>query len=341
MADRCVVASAGWESASTRHRIVPLARRGDIPFRAVVASSRPTPEQVGEIVGAGGEDATLILQRVLPSKVQTRQIAAAYSRVMFDFDDAVYAVPPSVASSAVRDGMKAGLRLLLRGSPSASSRRHPLVRLLGQVDMCVAGNRILGDFARRYAADVVEIPTTVEPVEPHGGPPPDPPVLVWMGLPDNLQYLELLREPLTQLGRERRLRLRIVSGVPWPDPPVPAEFVPWSEEAAREALLGSSIGLAPLTDDPWTRGKCALRAIQYGGHGLPTVASPVGITSSVVLHEQTGYLARSPQEWLAALRALLDDPARAALMGTHARRHVGEHFSDAVAVRAWRRVLEG
>lgn len=95
-----------------------------------------------------------------------------------------------------------------------------------------------------------------------------------------------------------------------------------------------------MTDDPWTRGKCALRSIQYGGHGLPTVASPVGITDRVVIHGETGFLAGSTQEWAGAVRALLTNPDLAARMGAAALRHIGEHYSDALALDRWRALIE-
>src|SRR5207247_957298 len=126
----------------------------------------------------------------------------------------------------------------------------------------------------------------------------------------NLQYLDLVRGALERLSREIDFRLRIVSSEAWDDAPVRAELVAWSESAAREALLTSTVGLAPLTDSEFTRGKCALRAIQYGGHALPTVASPVGITDRVVLNGRTGVLARSQREWVDALRLLLTDTPR-------------------------------
>jgi len=104
----------------------------------------------------------------------------------------------------------------------------------------------------------------------------------------------------------------------------------------RRTLLGASVGIAPLADTPWTRGKCALRAIQYGGHALPTVASPVGVTDRVVLHGKTGYLADGEDEWFEALRTLISNRDLGPEMGRLALEHVRAHYSDTVAVSAWR-----
>jgi glycosyltransferase involved in cell wall biosynthesis len=339
MVERIVVSSpGGWQSPSARYRLGALAREGPWPVEVVSGGSFPTRAQIDELLERKGKDALLILQRVMPTREEMNHLKAGYRNVLFDFDDAIYAVPPDTSSPPAKL-LKKGARLLMRGSPSASARKRPLVRTLEQLDVCVAGNSVLSAFAGRHAARVVEIPTTVEPVEaPPLGRPPTP-VVVWMGLPDNLRHLRLVRGVLEQLAAEFEFQLRIVSSEPWNEAPVPAEFVAWSPEAMRETLLGASVGIAPLADTPWTRGKCALRAIQYGGHALPTVASPVGVTDRVVLHGKTGYLARREDEWLEALRTLFSSRDVGPQMGRSALEHVRAHYSDTVAVKAWQDIV--
>jgi glycosyltransferase involved in cell wall biosynthesis len=339
--ERIVAATpGGWTGQSARFRIGPLARWGSWPVEVVSAGSFPTGDQIEAVLEKGGADTLLVLQRVMPSERDLERLRDSYRRLVFDVDDAIYAVPPDVSASRLAKLPKQAARLLVRGSPSASARKRPLAQTLAQVDACVVGNSILGEFARGYAPRVLEIPTTVEPVDRPPNARPEPPVIVWMGLPDNLQYLALVRDPIVRIAEEFEFRLRVVSSAPWPTSPCPVEFVMWSPEAAREALLSSSLGIAPLTDDPWTRGKCALRAIQYGGHALPTVASPVGITDEVVLHGSTGFLARTAQDWVDAVRTILSAPQLLQTMGAAALEHVTRKYSDPVAVRAWRRLVE-
>jgi hypothetical protein len=305
-----------------------------------VAGSLPVADQVAALVERGGNDAALILQRVLPPAKDLAELKQRYRQVIFDIDDAIYTVPPDLAAPWLRKLPKRAARFAVRGSVEASVRRQPLERVLRTVDACVVGNSVLGEFARRFARRVVEIPTTVDPVTMPPTSRPAPPVVVWMGLPDNLQYLKLVRWPLEQLAQQLEFRLRVVSSRSWDGAPLAVEHVPWSPEAARDALLSSSVGIAPLTDDSWTRGKCAFRSIQYGGHALPAIASPVGITDRVVLHGKTGFLARTDQDWLSALGQLLSDSALVDEMGRNALAHVREEYSDAVSVRLWRRLLE-
>lgn len=340
MIQRLVVAApGGWESPSAYYRLGPVARAGFWEVDAVATGSLPGAEQIASLLELGGMDAMLVLQRVMPSRGDTEHLHRSYRHLVFDMDDAIYAVPPDHESSRLTRVPKRAARLLVRGSPNASSRKRPLEQTLAQVDACIVGNSILAEFARRHARRVVEIPTTVDPVQRSPATRPDPPVVVWHGLLDNLPHLEITREALRVLAEELEFRLRIIASATWKDAPMPVEFIPWSRESARVGLLTASVGLAPLIDDRWTRGKCAFRSIQYGGHWLPTVASPVGITDRVVLHGKTGYLARSSREWEDALRALLTDPYLAARMGAAARRHIGEHYSDALAIDRWRALI--
>jgi hypothetical protein len=340
--ERIVVASTGGEkSVSSIARLRPLARAGPWPISFHSAKPFPDRPEIDVVLAHSGPDAALILQRVLPSQADLQRLRRAFGLLVFDIDDAIYAVPPKVGGSRGMEYAKAALRVGLRGSPQASSRRRPLARTLASVDACVVGNSVLAGFARRYIQTVVDIPTTVSPAEAPCDTVQSPPVLVWIGLPDNLQYLRLIAAPLTRLAQEASFVLRIVSSRDWDEAPLPVEFVSYTEGAARRALLESSVGLAPLTDDPWTRGKCAMRAIQYGGSGLPCVASPVGITEQVVIHGETGLLARTEEDWLEALRLLLADRNRAAAMGLAAWERVRSQYSNEVAVERWQRLLRG
>jgi glycosyltransferase involved in cell wall biosynthesis len=339
--ERLVIAAPeGWRSPSARDRLGPVARAGLWHVDAVSTGSFPAAEQVGALLDQGGQDAALVLQRVMPGKADMDRLRGFYRYVVFDIDDAIYVAPPKLDSPWLARAPKRVARLVLRGSTDASSRKRPLERTLARVGTCVVGNSILGDFVRRHTPRVVEIPTTCQPISEAPTSRPNPPVVVWHGLMDNLQHMALARDALAALARDLDFRLRIIASATWKDSPVPVEFVPWSPEALREGLLTASVGLAPLTDDLWTRGKCAFRAIQYAGHALPTVASPVGITDRVVLHGKTGYLASSCEEWEKALRALLTNPSLAEQMGKAGLRHIQAHYSDSVAMERWRGLVE-
>lgn len=337
---RVVVASpGGWSHVSTKYRLGPIEQEIPGILRVVSVDGFPTTAQIDTLESAAGSHEALLLQRVMPDPAGMARLRAAYERVYFDFDDAIYAVPPDLRGSRIASAAKAIARVGVRGYPYAAKRRRPLARTLAQVDVCVVGNSILGEFARRYANTVVEIPTTVDVPEKPATDPPDSPVIAWMGVRPNLQFLELVRRPLRQLARERDITLRIISRARWEDESIPIEFVHFSDEAAEDALLTSTLGISPLPDTPHTRGKCAMRAIQFGAHGLPCVASPVGITDRIVVDGETGLLASSADQWLHALCELLADHGRAAEMGRRAHARIQRLYSNPTAAGMWREAL--
>lgn len=114
---------------------------------------------------------------------------------------------------------------------------------------------------------------------------------------------------------------------------MPVDFVRWSAHGEARELSTSSIGLMPLSDDDWTRGKGGFKLLQYMAAGLPAVASPVGVNREIVEEGETGFLAANSAEWEAALRSLLRDPERARRMGRAARRRVEERYEKSIVSR--------
>ena len=114
-------------------------------------------------------------------------------------------------------------------------------------------------------------------------------------------------------------------------PGIPVEIVPWSLETEAAALDGFHIGLAPLPDDAWTRGKCGLKVIQMLARGRPVVASAVGVQSDQVRPGLTGFVARTDAEFVEGVLALADDPGLRRRMGAAAREDVRARWS----VEAW------
>jgi glycosyltransferase involved in cell wall biosynthesis len=113
-------------------------------------------------------------------------------------------------------------------------------------------------------------------------------------------------------------------------PGVPVESVPWTEAGEADALRRMDAGLMPLRDDPFSRGKCGFKLLQYAATGIPAVASPVGANTAIVEHGRTGFLAATEGEWEEALRRLAGDPALRARTGAAARRLAEERWSAAV-----------
>ena len=106
---------------------------------------------------------------------------------------------------------------------------------------------------------------------------------------------------------------------------------PWSVATEARDLAAADIGISWLADIPFNRGKCGLKVLQYMAAGLPVVANPIGVTSRLVIHGKTGFLASTPEEWAEAIKRLAENPVLRRQMGVAARRIVEERYS----VNAW------
>lgn len=204
-----------------------------------------------------------------------------------------------------------------------------LDKLMAGASLVVAGNRYLAKRATESGARRVElIPTVIDlsRYQVYSRSAAGTPRIVWIGSPSTVRYLNSLRDPLATLAKELPFTLRVIGGSPLEIPGVRLETLPWSAETEASAIGECDIGVMPLEDSPWERGKCAYKLIQYMACGLPTVASPVGANVDVVINGETGYLAEDASEWVCQLRRLLLDPSLRMHMGARGRARVEQHY---------------
>jgi len=206
--------------------------------------------------------------------------------------------------------------------------------LMARAALVIAGNDYLADYARRNAAPrVVVIPTVLDLARypAPGGAGSElvrtgPPRLVWIGSPATVHYLQLLAAPLRVLAQRTSFVLRIVGGGAIQMPGVPMEVLAWSEESEVETIAACDVGVMPLLDSPWERGKCGYKLIQYMACGLPVVASNVGVNPQIVQSDVNGFIASSDDEWVAALQRLLGDHALRVRLGLAGRQRVERDY---------------
>jgi len=215
---------------------------------------------------------------------------------------------------------------------------HKMEALVAQAEAVTAGSRVIADWARAAPARrVVEMPSVVDtalyPVEPL--PTEGPFTIGWIGTLKNEPFLQLIAEPLRQLTARFGARLRVIGGSGRFDlPGVAIDRVAWSEATEVQELARCHVGVMPLTDGDWERGKCGYKLVQYMAAGRAAVASPVGPNATIVVHGKTGFVAATAEEWVTALAELATDRARAQAMGQAARRRIeGSYSLDAMAPR--------
>jgi glycosyltransferase involved in cell wall biosynthesis len=241
------------------------------------------------------------------------RLRAGGARVVYDVDDAVM-----FASSR-------------HESPEAPARMKRFTTMCASSDAVTAGNRYLADMARQHCPNVTVVPTCMDmrryaprgPAANRG-----PVVLGWIGGRKSLPFLKELDPALAMLkGLGVEAKLKVVCNEFPADCPVPVEKKTWVEAEEAADVASFDIGLAPLPDDPWSRGKCATKLLQGMAARVPCVAAPVGAHCDIVKEGENGFLASKPAEWAEKIARLAKDPALRDRLGDAARATVANEYS--------------
>ena len=249
---------------------------------------------------------------------------------VLDYDDAVFHLYDQHRNLAVR--------ALLAG-------KHPaLIHGAAQV---VAGNDYLADFARQAGARQVEVVPTVIDLDRFPAAMPartaqraTPPLVGWIGQRATASFLTPYKALFERLSASGRARFAAI-GIDAQSLGLPMSSIPWFEETEAAAVSSFDIGIMPLEDAPFERGKCGYKLIQYMACGLPVVASPVGANCQIVEHGVNGFLAESPAQWEEALQTLLADSALRARMGQAGRQKVERQYCLQVSGPKMAALLKG
>jgi len=210
--------------------------------------------------------------------------------------------------------------------PSRRKHTKPFERTVKLSRMVIAGNSYLAEHAKRFNANVKVLPTGLDTCayKVRTNLKDDGKVrLVWIGSKSTLCYLEEIRPALEEIGsRFKNAVLRIISDEFLSLKNMSVEERPWSKENEVFDLVTSDIGLAPLPDNRFTKGKCGFKILQYAAAGLPTVASSVGVNSEYVRDGLTGYCATSMSQWVERISELIKDAGLRKQLGDSGRAQV-------------------
>lgn len=208
--------------------------------------------------------------------------------------------------------------------------RRRIDKLMSGAALITAGNAYLAQRAIKAGARSIEaIPTVIDleryPLKTMTATNDNILRIVWIGSPHTLKYLTLIEKPLAELSKRFTFKLRIINSISLDLPGVDIEFVQWSETNEVASLQACDVGIMPLVDSSWERGKCGYKLIQYMACSLPVVASPVGVNTEIV-RDENGYLATTDEEWIEALGKLLNDTQLRQHMGEAGRKRVEAEF---------------
>ncbi len=215
--------------------------------------------------------------------------------------------------------------------------RDKIKILMSRANAVFCGNQYLADYAIKSGCQrVVIIPTVVnlknyKIISRH--PKQESSNLlriVWIGSQVTDKYLDLVRPALLALSAKTTFLVRII-GSNRKIPGVEVENFQWNEMTENARIAECDIGIMPLADEPWERGKCGYKLIQYMASGLPVVASPVGANNSIIKHGYNGFFATNTDQWVEALKILFDDVAIRRQFGSNSREIVEKRFSTEAA----------
>jgi glycosyltransferase involved in cell wall biosynthesis len=233
-------------------------------------------------------------------------------KFIYDFDDAVFHTYDKHANPLVR-------RLLGK----------KISAVIKSATYVFAGNDYLAAYARKVNRNVIVLPTVIDLQRyPASATNSRNSVftLGWIGSPFTVDYLKNIRLALQRFAARRTMKLVLIGSGNVELPGVDVQIREWSEETEVEQIRGFDVGLMPLPNNFWVRGKCGFKIIQYMACGLPVVASPIGANIHLVDHGKTGFLASSQDEWVQYLEQLYNDRNLRQEMGRKGRMKIEEGY---------------
>ena len=245
--------------------------------------------------------------------------------MLLDFDDAIWLNP-----GGGRNGIFARLRYGAKTS-----------KICELATVVTVGNEYLAEWAGQFSKNVHVVRTSIDLVRYPLLPSAAPSEYFRVGWTGSLStmnvHLESARPFLERLAREIPLEIQVVCSEPPARPFAGAKntFIPWRAESEAEDVARCDVGIMPLPDDEFARGKCGCKALQYMAVGRPVVVSPVGMNTELIRDRENGLLASSDDEWVAALRELATDSALRARLGAAGRVTVESGYSAESAASAF------
>jgi glycosyltransferase involved in cell wall biosynthesis len=261
--------------------------------------------------------------------VYERLLSSRGVPIIYDFDDAIW----SPAQAWINGPFS---RLRFTGKTSTICKLATAITV---------GNEYLASYARERNPAVSIIPSTIDlahyPVIAEA-PADGRFVVCWTGSTSTLVHFEHARPALEELAARIPLTVKVICSKPPSRPIAGAEmrFLPWSAESEARDVGDCHVGIMPLPDDEISRGKCAMKALQYMATGRPVVVSPVGVNSDIVRAGQNGFLARSTEDWVEALLKLAQDPSLRAKLGRGARKTVEQGFRAEISSAKFAAVVD-
>jgi len=270
-----------------------------------------------DVVNAGSYDLIFVQREAFMtgSSYFEKKFAKSKAKLVFDFDDAIWN----------HDVSEANKKFGWLKDPSKTER------IIAMSDLVIAGNRYLADYALGFNNNVIIIPTTIDtdeyrPVEKNSS---GKVIIGWSGSITTIRHFELA-VPFLKILKEKygdRIALKVIGDGNYRNEELGIKGLPWKKEDELKELCSIDIGIMPIPDDDWSKGKCGLKGLQYMALEIATVMSPVGVNKSIIADGENGMLASSTDEWVAKISTLVENPALRSQLGKAARKTVIDKYS--------------
>jgi glycosyltransferase involved in cell wall biosynthesis len=245
-----------------------------------------------------------------------KRAAQSGAKVIFDFDDSIWLADTSPGNKKWEWIKKPG----------------KFFEAVAAADVVMAGNAYLAEKARTYNKNTVIIPTTLDTAVHFPRPElrnRETLTIGWSGSISTIKHFEMLLPALQKIKETygSRVQFKLIGAAAYTTPLLEIEAVAWTEATEVEQLNTFDIGIMPLPDDEWAKGKCGLKGLSYMACGVPAIMSPVGVNKDIVRHRHNGFLADTREEWIAVLSELIESPGLRTDIGKNGRQTVEKCYS--------------
>ncbi len=309
MRKKIVFLSKGENASSTRYRALqyfPLFKKSSYDPIHITISGGLLPFLTA-LYHASQADTVILLRKTFPAL--TFHLLRLFSKqLIFDFDDAIF---------SNTDGSH------------SKTRMSRFIKTIQQCDYVFAGNQYLADTAKTFQPNTTIIPTSLD-TKKYSAPQAtnhERFVLVWIGSKSTKKYIAGILPAIEKAGQSiPNLQLKIIADFALFSESLSIVNIPWHEETEAVEINTSDIGLAPLPPDNWTKGKCALKVLQYMAASLPVITSPTGANADAIAHLKSGFYATDEGEWVAQITRAFNEKERLREMGAFGQRRVASEF---------------
>ncbi|MFM7022727.1 MAG: glycosyltransferase family 4 protein [Flavobacteriales bacterium] len=287
-------------------------------FRKIGVLVRSIQTRLRDVKNADNYDIVFIQREafMLGSVYFEKQLSMSKAKIVFDFDDAIWHMD-------VSEGNK---KFKFLKDPSKTGR------IIALSDIVFAGNRYLADYAKQVNTNVVIIPTTID-TNKHCRRKPyeasDKICIGWSGSNTTIKHFEYAINFLKRIKEKYgdKVYFKVMGEPAYKNPELGIQGIPWTSDTEVEVLSSFDIGIMPLPDDEWAKGKCGLKGLSYMALEIPTILSPVGVNTEIIEDGVNGFLATSDEEWVEKLSLLIESEALRRELGKKARKTIVDRYS--------------